>query len=617
VHIFSIITKCVAAGVMLMATAGYQSVQADVLKDLLEDVAGADARRYGTVDTAGNTLASVSVLPVEGRPYKYLAMYHSAVNTGSGYRFSVHMGTSSDLLNWTHQGELLDNADMPHVRAITNTNDPSDTRYLLTHEQWLGGTSHSSGPSRLGFKLYDSIDDILAATPQASYVLPSGVQLSSWDLEGTPNIYGATFSDGPGGLTLNADIGFHYLAPTPDTRDEQGQGTLTLSNGNWNWTSAPATAYRDAFTAAGATGNIGDRDVIDFGGERYNFQEGNIQPAPGVPTDFSMWKPFLYRWEDSNTGSFPTGNGVITQLIPQTDGGSTAFGNPTVQVLPSPSGVGDVLFGSYFVFGEGAAPGEAAALMFYHELDSDPIPNRVQNGDFEIGNGQAMLFPSAWYRSGLGVGYVLDDDSDGLGTRSVSMLSDGVVKPDWRHPVITVDPGEEYDFSFDYKFESGTTGQVQAMMRYFSDENGFLFVGQEVVTLNAGDHGQWQNHASTYTIPNGVESVDLWFPTAYGPFSGEFRLDNVALRITPLEGDLDGDGFVGITDLNIVLGNWNQSVPPGDAAADPSGDGFVGIEDLNTVLGNWNAGTPPVVAIPEPATLGLCMLGVFALLGRQ
>ncbi len=64
--------------------------------------------------------------------------------------------------------------------------------------------------------------------------------------------------------------------------------------------------------------------------------------------------------------------------------------------------------------------------------------------------------------------------------------------------------------------------------------------------------------------------------------------------LSAIPGDLSGDGFVGLTDLNIVLGNWNQNVPPADPLADPSGDGFVGIDDLNAVLGNWNAGTPPV-----------------------
>ncbi|MEZ6192041.1 MAG: PEP-CTERM sorting domain-containing protein [Phycisphaerales bacterium] len=86
-----------------------------------------------------------------------------------------------------------------------------------------------------------------------------------------------------------------------------------------------------------------------------------------------------------------------------------------------------------------------------------------------------------------------------------------------------------------------------------------------------------------------------------------------------LMGDLNSDGFVGIADLNIVLGNWNQNVTPGDPTlGDPSGDGFVGITDLNKVLGNWNAGTPPTAAaVPEPATLGMIALGGLAMLRRR
>ena len=97
------------------------------------------------------------------------------------------------------------------------------------------------------------------------------------------------------------------------------------------------------------------------------------------------------------------------------------------------------------------------------------------------------------------------------------------------------------------------------------------------------------------------------------PNGSTFFLDVIEAA---LQGDLDGDGFVGINDLNLVLSNWNQSVPPGDPLADPSGDGFVGIDDLNAVLGNWNAGTPPVADsnIPEPATLSLTLLGTVALL---
>ncbi len=97
-------------------------------------------------------------------------------------------------------------------------------------------------------------------------------------------------------------------------------------------------------------------------------------------------------------------------------------------------------------------------------------------------------------------------------------------------------------------------------------------------------------------------------------------LGTVTLEVV-LPGDLNGDGFVGIEDLNSVLGAWNQSVTVGDPLLDPSGDGFVGIEDLNIVLGNWNGGSlppPEVLAmIPEPGTLGLLLIGAGVLAGRK
>ncbi len=70
----------------------------------------------------------------------------------------------------------------------------------------------------------------------------------------------------------------------------------------------------------------------------------------------------------------------------------------------------------------------------------------------------------------------------------------------------------------------------------------------------------------------------------------------------PLTGDLDGDGFVGLSDLDIVLSNWNLTVPPADVRADPSNNGYVGLQDIDYILNNWNTGTPHgmFVTIPEP-----------------
>lgn len=125
-------------------------------------------------------------------------------------------------------------------------------------------------------------------------------------------------------------------------------------------------------------------------------------------------------------------------------------------------------------------------------------------------------------------------------------------------------------------------------------------------------HSDDPSDVMTPTSPTGFVN-EFWSPKEFAVL-----MDLGYVFGTPLVGDLDSDGFVGITDLNIVLSAWNVLVPPGDPLADPSGDGFVGIEDLSIVLGNWNAGTPPVDSIvPEPASLAVCMVGIIALYRRR
>lgn len=70
-----------------------------------------------------------------------------------------------------------------------------------------------------------------------------------------------------------------------------------------------------------------------------------------------------------------------------------------------------------------------------------------------------------------------------------------------------------------------------------------------------------------------------------------------------LDGDLNGDGAVNSADLDIVRGNWGQSVS-GAANGDPSGDGAVGSADLDIVRANWGR-TAAASAIPEPGMIAL------------
>ena len=108
--------------------------------------------------------------------------------------------------------------------------------------------------------------------------------------------------------------------------------------------------------------------------------------------------------------------------------------------------------------------------------------------------------------------------------------------------------------------------------------------------------------------------------------TGQIVNINLPISLASLPGDLNGDGYVGLDDLQLILDHWNQSVTLGDAAmgdiAGPGGsgpDGYVGLDDLQPVLDHWNEGTLPqdYAAIPEPTTLGFDLMLLPMLIRRR
>ena len=110
-----------------------------------------------------------------------------------------------------------------------------------------------------------------------------------------------------------------------------------------------------------------------------------------------------------------------------------------------------------------------------------------------------------------------------------------------------------------------------------------------------------------------------------GSASGFGNALNIGFTINPVRigGDLNDDGYVGVDDLNIVLANWNQSVPLGDRyKGDANNDGYVGVDDLGYVLQDWNRTTPRSIsntaaAIPEPTTLCIVITSGFLVVRRS
>lgn len=58
-------------------------------------------------------------------------------------------------------------------------------------------------------------------------------------------------------------------------------------------------------------------------------------------------------------------------------------------------------------------------------------------------------------------------------------------------------------------------------------------------------------------------------------------------NLTPVLGDVNCDGSVGVADLLILLGSWGPCGDCKDCPADLDGDCAVGVKDLLILLGNW------------------------------
>ncbi len=200
---------------------------------------------------------------------------------------------------------------------------------------------------------------------------------------------------------------------------------------------------------------------------------------------------------------------------------------------------------------------------------------------------------------------------------------------------LQVTTGGEAEYFIDYHSTITTSADADDFM-FLHPEKGHTADPFWTRLLDETDTLYYQQSTSTGPTSANFGEIELGahfdatFETAFHPTRGEDYYDEMGkdvgvaffMALARIKADVDADGFVGITDLNAILANWNQTVPLGDWDAGDiggDGDGFIGIGDLNVVLANWNTGTPPPsldALIPEPTTLTLLMLGGLGILHK-
>jgi hypothetical protein len=297
---------------------------------------------YQAKDNLGDQLGALD--PIADPAGGYLGVYHSPIGSPPGATaedLEITLAGSADLIHWRRIA-VLDRAGAsnPTLRAI-----PGNPGYLLAYEKALGARS----PHVIRISYYPTLARLRANRASAHVDLP--LRFSPFS-NGTPSFSSIRWR---GGLHRSIiELGFHYetaigLGPG---RDQEATGTL---RGFSHWTASRGAQINGLLDQHGFLGAHGDRRQFSFDGNVWRVYESST-----TRRGFETWHVLLY--EVSSDRLSPLAISTATGAF------STSFAAPTVTVLPSPDGSGQVLAVTMFVFSRGPSPKQPGELIYYQPI---------------------------------------------------------------------------------------------------------------------------------------------------------------------------------------------------------------------------------------------------------
>lgn len=282
----------------------------------------------------------------------------------------------------------------------------------------------------------------------------------------------------------------------------------------------------------------------------------------------------------------------------------------------------------------GSGPGDGGGALIFgswrgdDNFDQVPPPQEINvdivNGGSMMNEGQVWFGGGEDHPAGLIVNFTINDGS--LDFTGGDMQADDNVPP--------ADMVFFYDIDEDGKYTD------QPGDRKDEDYN-INFTGPGTITLDNGIIMPFKTDGGDWTNLDPVSYEDVWsagvlqangmdnesgfnfsdfFRVEGDPGSDNYTLISLVGESNGIDGDINMDGKVDATDLNIIGLNWQMDGKTAEEG-DLTGDGVVNAADLNIIGLNWQAGAAAPAAVPEPSSsflLSLAMLvGLSALRKRQ